>query len=310
MSTSKATAYRFLFLNLLRNFFKRKITLLNHRGIYCLLAYINRQLFTCPLCSKMRFEKICAVEPQRCIAVSEARERSMDSAANMREYIEQFRDLVRILKRYSSTSLKKQPLFVWHDRNSSSWAFEEMRALHELHTMLLEDAKACFDNCDYEGAKEILVTASNVCIEMVNLDFIKTPLVVGMPELQLEYKLAQLFRTKGTLCFNAHMAKTNSKLIKLAYKFVELSNALWRRGHNQEYTNKLLAHYHHAVASTAENFTDTISHSTRAVELYKDQKMLEDHASWSELNNTVHFATVEPVSCPVLSIEAALKLVQ
>lgn len=258
----------------------------------------------------MRFEKICAIEPQFCIQVSEAREKSMDSAAAMTEYIELFRQLVTKLKRYSSTSLKSQPLFVWHDRNSSCWSFEEMRALHELHSMLMIEAKDCFDNCDFTGANKILSSATQVCLEMVHLDFVKTPIVAGMPELQLEYKLAQLFRTKGTMCFTSHMAKTNTKIAKLAYKLVEISNCLWRRGENKEYTNKILAHYHHAVASTSENFTETISHSKRAVELHSDPKMIEDHSTWTEMNNTVHFATVEPVTCPVLSIESALNLFQ
>ena len=105
------------------------------------------------------------------------------------------------------------------------------------------------------------------------------------------------------------MFKTSPPVAKMAYKFVEISNGLWKKGASKEYENKLKAHYHHAVASTSEDFKEIISHSAAAVAIYDDAKMKEDHETWETRNNTVHYETPEPVDCEVFSLEKALQVV-
>lgn len=257
----------------------------------------------------MLYEHIIPMEPAKCIELSAALERSEDSVENMETYLTQFREILDILEKTPHTMLRKQPLFVWHDRNSACWKFEEQRILHTLHEMLMFKAKESFDACEYKPAKVYLSRALEVCKEMLQVKWFKTPLVRGMPELQTEYLLALLFRTKGTYCFNMHMFKTSPAVAKMAYKFVEISNAMWKKGASKDYQNKLKAHYHHAVASTSEDFKEIISHSTAAVGIYDDAKMKEDHDLWVDRNNTVHYETPEPVNCEVFGLERALQVV-
>ena len=257
----------------------------------------------------MLYEHIIRMEPAKCIELSACLEKSEDSIEHMESYLLKFREMLSILARNPHTMLKSQPLFKWHDRNSACWKFEEQRILHTLHEMLLYEAKRAFDNCEYKKAKVHLARAVGVCKDMLASKWFQTPLVRGMPELQKEYLLALLFRTKGTYCFNMHMFKTSPPVAKMAYKFVEISNALWKKGANKDYEIKLKAHYHHAVASTSEDFKDIISHSTAAVGIYDDAKMKEDHELWVNRNNTVHYETPEPVDCEVFSLERALEVV-
>ena len=257
----------------------------------------------------MLYEHIVPIEPGRCIELSASRERSDESVENMEDYLAKFREMLDLLTRNPHTILKSQPLFVWHDRNSACWKFEEHRILHTLHEMLMYEAKQEFDRCDYKKAKVYLSRAVDVCKDMLGLKWFKTPLVNSMPEVQTEYLLALLFRTKGTYCFNMHMFKTSPPVAKMAYKFVEMSNAIWKKGANKDYENKLKAHYHHAVASTSEDFKDIISHSTAAVAIFEDPKMAEDHEMWLNRNNTVHFETPEPVDCEVFTLERAFQVV-
>ena len=255
----------------------------------------------------MLYEHIVSIEPQKCIALSESLERSNDNIASMETYLLKLREMIEILKQTNRPVIKQQPLFVWHDRNSASWKFEEYRVLHTLHKMLMAEAKSHFDQCEYMKAKQLLARAVEVCKEMVAANFVKTPYIRGMPELQKEYALALLFRTKGTYCFNAHMWKTTPAVAKMAYKFVELSNAVWKRGANKDYENKVKAHYHYAVASTSEDFKEIISHSSEAVKIFNDPKMLEDHEKWMERNNTVHFETPDAVTIPLFDLTAAFE---
>lgn len=257
----------------------------------------------------MLYEHIIPLEPSRCIELSACLEKSEDSVENMEEYLVKYREMLAILSRNPHTMLKSQPLFKWHDRNSACWKFEEHRILHTLHEMLMFKAKEEFDACAYKKAKVYLSRALDVSKDMLGSKWFKTPIVKGMPELQQEYLLALLFRTKGTYCFNMHMFKTSPPVAKMAYKFVELSNALWKKGASKDYERKLKAHYHHAVASTSEDFKEIISHSTAAVAIYNDTKMKEDHELWVNRNNTVHYETPEPVECEVFSLERALQVV-
>lgn len=265
----------------------------------------------------MLYEQIVNIEPQRCIKLSESLEQSTESIENMETYLREFRELKELLSE-AHFPLKKQPLFVWHDRNSSSWCFEEQRILHSLHMMLMAKAKEHFDKCEYSEAKSLLSRAVEVCKDTLQ-EWEKTPYIRGMPELQPAYNLALLFRTMGTRCFNAHMYKSNPKVAKMAYQFVEISNALWKRGASKGYENKLKSHYHHAVASDiaqkAEerpedfDFKLLLSHSTEAVKLYDDAKMQEDHSTWIQRNNTVHYETPEPVHIPLFTLEQAFSKV-
>ena len=257
----------------------------------------------------MFFEHIVPVHTDACIRVSELREQSEESSEKMDAYLGAFRELIQTMKHSPMLRLKKQPMFVWHDRNSACWAFEEHRVLHSYHKLLMKDAKACFTNCDYKGAKSYLGKAVDCCKQMLQSDWVRTPYVKGMPELQLEYVLSMLFRTKGTYCYNAHMFKTSPLVAKMAFNFVELANCLWRKNQDKAYERKLKAHYHHSVASTSDDFKETISHSALAVELYDDPKMLEDHKVWSERNSTIHFETPEKITVELFSIETALKKV-
>ena len=257
----------------------------------------------------MLFEKILQIEPTKCIELSEAHRKSMHSTAHMKVYLQKFRDMIELIKCYATTPLLNQPLFIWHDRNSSSWAFEENRILYHLHNMLIEDSKKCFDAGDHKGAKVLLSQATDVCKSMLQMDYVKTPYVTSMPELQLEHRLALLFRTKAAYCFNMHMFKTTPAVALMAYKFCEIGNRLWKRDANLEFENKLKAHWHHAVASTSEDdFVKVISHSTKAVELLPDNtSMLEDHEEWTRRNESVHFVQAEPVECDLYTLEQALE---
>lgn len=261
----------------------------------------------------MLYEQIVNIEPTRCIRLSEALEQSNESIQNMEQYLTEFRELKDILSK-CHYSLKKQPLFVWHDRNSASWCFEEQRILHSLHAMLMAKAKEHFDKCEYSESKGHLSRAVQVCKDTLQ-DWVKTPYIRGMPELQPAYNLALLFRTMGTRCFNAHMFKSNPKVAKLAYQFVELSNALWKKGANKEYEDKLKAYYHHAKASEIAEGTEDldfkmlISHSSEAVKVYSDPKMQEDHEIWQRRNDTVHYETPEPIHVPLLTLQQALRKV-
>lgn len=266
----------------------------------------------------MLFEQIVPIHSDVCIRVSELRENSYDSCEAMEEYLNRYRELVDLLKEAPRLSLIKQPLFTWHDRNSSSWRFEEQRILHEYHKLLMCKAKEHYMNSDFKGAKKLLEKALHCCKTMLNSSWIKTPYVRGMPELQLEYILALLFRTKATYCFNLHMYKSTPAVAKMAYKYVELANCLWKKTKDVQYENKLKAHYHHAVASLEASkianeeefdFKKLISHSTAAVAIYDDPKMLDDHNAWCERNSTVHYEEIEQVHVELFTIEGALEKV-
>lgn len=257
----------------------------------------------------MLYEQIVAIEPTTCIALSEYMEQSTSSTESMEQYLNKFRDMVGLLTVHRRTPLKSQPLFQWQGRTSACWKFEEHRIMHALHAMIMTDAKKCFDNCDYKGAKVLLGRAVDVAKEMLFVDWCKTPGVRGMPELQLPYLMSVLFRTKGTYYFTMHSFKSNKVAAKTAYQYVELSNCLWRSSADQAYAAKMKAHYHYAFACESDNFKEIISHSTAAVGLLQDPKMLEDHTVWVEQNNTVHYETVEDVTCPTIGVEFALSKV-
>jgi tetratricopeptide (TPR) repeat protein len=254
------------------------------------------------------FEHILPIYSEMCIENSELREQSEDSSKNMHIYLSKYRQLLDIIKNSPMLRLKKQPLFVWHDRNSASWKFEEHRILHRYHFHLMKEAKAHFQKGEFDKAKNYLSNAVSACKDMISsLQWIKTPYVIGMPELQLEYVLALLFKTKGTQYYNHHMNKTSPLASKMAYKYIEIGNCLWKKSQDKAYENKLKAAYHHAVASTSEDFKEIISHSTAAVSLSSDPKILEDHQTWLQRNNSVHFETPDDIKIPLFNIEKAMQ---
>jgi len=257
----------------------------------------------------MLYEQIVGVDPTSSIALSECFEKSTSSTENMEEYLTKFREMLQRLTVHRRQPLKKQPLFKWQDKTSACWKFEEHRILHALHSMLLTDAKQCFDNCEYKKSTKILSRAVAVCKDMLCTDWYKTPSVRSMPELQTPYLLSMLFHTKGTFYYSGHSYKTNKLGIQRAYQLVELSNCLWRASADTNYVNKMKAHYHYTVACKSDTFKDIISHSTAAVRLCEDPIMRQDHEQWVETNNTVHYVTVEEVTCPTIGVEDALRII-
>ena len=253
----------------------------------------------------MLYEHVVNIERARAIELSECYENSSESVANMEHYLQKFDEMLDIL-RQNSHCIAKQPLFEWNDRNSSSFIFEQFRIKHTLHKMLMKDAKKAFVACEYKKAHVLLTRAVVLCKEMLGTDFVKTPYVRGMPELQKEHSLALLFRTKATYCYNMHMQKTTPSVALMAYKLAELSNAVWKRGANPAYANKLKAHYHFAVASMSEDPQETLNHSTLAVSLHQDANFAELHEGIMQKNEQIHFLTAEDVEVPLYSVAQGL----
>lgn len=243
----------------------------------------------------MLYEHILNIERERAIELSECCENSEESVENMEHYLVKFNEMLEILRNTRTPPVKKQPLFEWNDRNSSSWIFEQYRIKHTLHKMLMQQAKKHFDACEYKKAHQLLTRAVVLCKEMLNAEFVKTPYVKGMPELQKEHALALLFRTKATYCYNLHMQKTTPSVALMAYKLAELSNAVWKRGANPVYANKLKAHYHFSIASTSDDPQESLNHSTLAVSLHEDANFQELHETLMQKNEQIHFLTAEEV---------------
>jgi len=254
----------------------------------------------------MLYEHILNIERDRAIELSECYENSIESVAQMEHYLIKFNEMLDILKETKTPTLKKQPLFEWNDRNSSSWLFEQFRIKHTLHKMLMKEAKTAFDACEYKKAHQLLTRAVVLCKQMLQADFVKTPYVRGMPELQKEHALALLFRTRATALYNMHMMKTTPAVCKMAYQLCELSNAVWKRGANPAYAAKLKAHYHYSIASTSEDPQEVLNHSTLAVSLHEDANFQELHEGIMQKNEQIHFLTAEEVPVNLYSVEQAV----
>jgi len=253
----------------------------------------------------MLFEHILNIERDRAIELSECHENSTESVGAMEHYLLKFNEMLDILRETKMPSIQKQPLFEWNDRNSSSWMFEQYRIKHSLHKMLMQDAKKHFDACEYKKAHQLLTRAVVLCKEMFCAEFVKTPFVRGMPELQKEHALALLFRTKATYCYNMHMMKTTPSVALMAYKLAEISNSVWKRGANPIYADKLKAHYHFAIASTSEDPQEVLNHSTMSVSLHKDANFQELHETVMQKNEQIHFLTAEEVPVVLYTVAQA-----
>ena len=92
----------------------------------------------------------------------------------------------------------------------------------------------------------------------------------------------------------------------MAYQLAELSNQVWKRGANPAYAAKLKAHYHFAVASTAEDPQEVLNHSTLAVSLHQDANFQELHEGIMQKNEQIHFLTAEEVPVNLYSVEQAV----
>ena len=251
----------------------------------------------------MLYEHILNIEREKAIELSECHENSVESVEAMEHYLSKFNEMSDIMKETKSPCIKKQPLFEWNEHNSSSWVFEQYRIKHTLHKMLMKEAKKIFDSCEYKKAHQLLTRAVVLCKEMLSAEFVKTPYVRGMPELQKEHALALLLRTKATYCYNMHMMKTTPSVALMAYKLAELSNSVWRRGANPLYANKLKAHYHFSVASTSEDPQEVLNHSTLAVSLHEDANFAELHSSIMEKNEQIHFLTAEDIEVSLYTVD-------
>jgi hypothetical protein len=267
---------------------------------FLLIIYLRRRA-----AEKMLYEHVVNIERARAIELSECYENSTESVANMENYLLKFNEMLDIL-RQNSHSIQKQPLFEWNGRNSSSFMFEQFRIKHTLHKMLMKEAKKAFVACEFKKAHQLLTRAVVLCKEMFQADFVKTPYVRGMPELQKEHALALLLRTKATYCYNLHMQKTTSSVALMSYKLAELSNAVWKRGANPAYAAKLKAHYHFAVASTAEDPQVALNHATLAVSLHQDANFAELHEEILQKNEQIHFLTPEDIAVPLYSLAQGL----
>ena len=99
----------------------------------------------------MLYEHILNIERDRAIELSECYENSTESVEAMEHYLLKFNEMLDILRETKTPSVKKQPLFEWNDRNSSSWIFEQYRIKHTLHKMLMQEAKKHFDGVVFSG---------------------------------------------------------------------------------------------------------------------------------------------------------------
>ena len=100
--------------------------------------------------------------------------------------------------------------------------------------------------------------------------------------------------------------KTTAAVCKMAYQLAELSNQVWKRGANPAYAAKLKAHYHFAVASTAEDPQEVLNHSTLAVSLHQDANFAELHEEILQKNEQIHFLTPEDVAVNLYSVAQGL----
>jgi len=251
---------------------------------------------------KMLFEKFIPGHTQLCIELSEARRKEADSVESSQNYLNKLQLMMGLIQK---TPLKKTPLFEWYGINSSCWKFEEYRAMTNVYDKLMLQAKETHTNKQFKETKNILTNALGICKQMVSMRWERTPFVYSMPELQVEYQLSKLFFSRSLYCYNVHSFKQNHQVIRIAYQLAEISNRLWKPTANVEFEHKMLAEYHYTQANRSE-FKDKLSHINRAYTLLPMPHVDEMYRKVTHLNETVHYESVVPVGCPVLTIEQAL----
>lgn len=251
----------------------------------------------------MLFEKFIPINTTQCIELSEARRKEGDSIESSQTYLIKLRSMMETIHKIPLT---KTPLFEWHGVNSSCWKFEEYRAMSNVCTKFITQAKGKHFNKQFKETKEILTNALCLCKEMVSMQWERTPFVRSMPELQIEYQLSKLFFIRGLYCYNVHSFKPNHQVIRIAYQLVELANKLWQPTANLEFECKLLAEYHYTQANKNDEFSQKLSHINMAYNLVQTPQVEEMYNSITHLNETVHYESVVQVDCPVLTVEQAL----
>ena len=255
--------------------------------------------------SKMLYEKFIPVETHACIELSELYRRTeSDAAEDWGAYLEAFRAL---MLKIPSVKMQGIPLFEWNGVNSSCWKFEEYRIMHNMHAALVLEAKGLYDEKDHRATKEKLSEALQLAKDMLEMDWYRTPYVRAMPEMRVTYRLSKLFATRSLYCYNMYGFKSEMKVVRMAYQLMEVSNKLWKPTANVDFEKKLLAEYYYSRAGVSEEFKDKLSYITASTQLETLNHATELYNETIHLNETVHFETVEPVSCPVLMIEEALK---
>lgn len=255
----------------------------------------------------MLYEKFIPVHTADCIRLSELYRRTESKGVeDWRLYLEAFRAL---MLKIPHVKLQHIPLFEWKGVNSSCWKFEEYRVMHNMHESLLQEAKEQHANEQLRQAIDLLSEAVQVSKELVEMEWYKTPYVRAMPEMRLTYRLSKLFATKGLYCYNMYKLapSTPRKVMRMAYNLVEISNRLWKPTANKAFENKMLAEYFYCEAKCTDVFKERLSYSTASVQLVPMDHTTEFHHDTIHLNETVHYETVDPVSCQVSTIEQALQ---
>ena len=258
----------------------------------------------------MYYEQIIPYETDKCISLSEAFRNSTDSVENMRIYLTQFRDMMKIVQEHPRIPLRKQPQFVWDGMDSACWLFEEHRIMHALRDMLVADAVRLFGEDRHSEANPMLTEAVDLCKQMIakNETWMKTPFVASIPQVQTLYLLALAFRTQSMRLENAFYMKTSTTFAQRAYQLSELADRLWKAHADTDHTRQLLTAWHHCCALEAadKDFQAQLSHITCARELSNSAVVQTDYDAIHEKNSTVYFLTPETISCPLYSIQEGL----
>jgi|TARA_B110001452_G_scaffold267564_1_gene278100 hypothetical protein len=258
----------------------------------------------------MLYEKVIPIFTKECIVLSELfRCTESDQSEDWSAYLSALRSM---MTKITKIRLKSVPLFVWKGVNSSCWKFEEYRVMQELCSSLVSDAKITFEQKDYIATKASLSVAFNLTKDIINLEWCRTPFVEAMPEMRLSYQVSNMFAIRSLYCYNAYSFKSDTRVIRQAYQLMEIANKLWKPTANIEFENKLLVEYYYSKACDSD-FKDKLSYVTAALGTLETQvsidlpHVVKLYNDVFRLNETVHFETVEPVKCPLLTVEEALK---
>jgi len=256
----------------------------------------------------MLYEKFIPVETNACIKLSELYRRTeSNTVADWRLYLQAFRAL---MLKIPHVKLQSIPLFTWSGVNSSCWKFEEYRVMNNMQDRLLQEAKRLYEDGQLKDAKVLLGGAVQTAKELVEMEWCKTPYVRAMPEMRLTYRLSKVFAAKGLYCYTMYKFVPDNppmKVMRMAYQMTEISNRLWKPTANEDFEKKMLAEYFYSHAKCTDIFKERLSFSTASVQLVHLPHTTEFYTDTIHLNETVHYETPDPVSCPVLTIEAALQ---
>jgi hypothetical protein len=252
----------------------------------------------------MLYEKIIPINTSDCIELSETYRlaEESDKAVDKLSYLTKLRGMMSLIPKIP---LKRIPLFEWHGVSSTCWKFEEYRAMSNVYDALMNEAKDCHGEKKYKETKGIITIAYELCKEMSNMNWERTPFVFSMPEFQPEFQMSKIFFTRALHCYNIHSFKANHQVIRIAYQLAEISNKLWNPTANDDFEKKMLAEYYYMQAGRSE-FKNKLSYITAAYNLVELPHIVEMYNEAIRLNETVHYESVIPVECPLLTVEQAL----